>query len=97
MLRHFPIKGSVVTCLAIGAAALPAVSQARPIEAAGAPVATPTAPAVSPVPESAASASAGFQWDDAGIGAAGAVVLLSAGAGAATTVRRRRTGRVATS
>ncbi|HEV7176616.1 MAG TPA: hypothetical protein VGN29_14040 [Solirubrobacteraceae bacterium] len=43
-----------------------------------------------------ASGPAGFQWDDAGIGAAGAIVLLGAGAGAATTIRRRRTRHVAT-
>jgi hypothetical protein len=38
----------------------------------------------------AASSSQGFQWDDAGIGAAGAVVLLGAGAVASGAVRRRR-------
>jgi hypothetical protein len=43
-----------------------------------------------------ATGSAGFQWDDAGIGAAGAIVLVGAGAGATTTIRRRRTRRVAT-
>jgi hypothetical protein len=31
----------------------------------------------------------GFQWSDAGIGAAGMVVLLGAGAGVATVMRRR--------
>jgi hypothetical protein len=96
MFSHFPMKRSVLTCLAIGAAALPAVSQARPLEAASAPVAGPSVPVVTAVPETAASAPSGFQWDDAGIGAAGAVVLLGVGAGAATTVRRRRAGRVAT-
>lgn len=34
--------------------------------------------------------SSGFQWADAGIGAAGAVVLLSAGALGASATRRRR-------
>jgi len=96
MFSHFPIKRSALTCLVIGATALPAVSQARPLEDPAGPVAAPTAQAVSPMPESAPSASSGFQWDDAGIGAAGAVVLLGVGAGAATTVRRRRSGRVAT-
>ena len=96
MLRHFSIKRSVLTCLAIGAAALPAVSQARPIEDPAGSVAGPPAQAVSPTPATTASASSGFQWDDAGIGAAGAVVLLGVGAGAGTTVRRRRAGRVAT-
>ncbi len=39
---------------------------------------------------SVARTSSGFQWGDAGIGAAGAVVLLSAGALGATATRRRR-------
>jgi hypothetical protein len=96
MLRQFPIKRSVLTCLAVGAAAFPAVSQARPLEAPADAVAAAPAQVVSAVPQTAPSASSGFQWDDAGIGAAGAVVLLGVGAGAATTVRRRRSGRVAT-
>lgn len=35
-------------------------------------------------------ASSGFQWDDAGIGAAGAVVLLGGGALGIGVMRRRR-------
>ncbi|HEY1517565.1 MAG TPA: hypothetical protein VGF91_14185 [Solirubrobacteraceae bacterium] len=95
-MRQFPIKRSFLTCLAIGAAAFPAVSQARPLEDPAGSVAGAPAQAVSAVPETAAGVSSGFQWDDAGIGAAGAVVLLGVGAGAATTVRRRRAGGVAT-
>ena len=38
----------------------------------------------------AATSSGGFQWGDAGIGAAGATVLLGAGALGATLARRRR-------
>jgi hypothetical protein len=59
-----------------------------------------TAPVVSSqtiqnaAPASARSASAsssqGFQWDDAGIGAAGALMLVSVGSGT-MLVRRRRT------
>lgn len=46
----------------------------------------------SPAPATATAASReGFQWGDAGFGAAGAVLLLSAGAfGAGMTRRRRR-------
>lgn len=49
----------------------------------------------SPV-RSTASSQAGFQWGDAGIGAAGTVLLLGASAGAAGTMRRRRTHRPVT-
>ena len=42
----------------------------------------------------AASSSQGFEWGDAGIGAAGVIVLLVAGgAGAAAVVRQRRAHR----
>jgi hypothetical protein len=44
---------------------------------------TPSTPA-------AATSSGGFPWTDAGIGAAGATVLLGAGALGATLARRRR-------
>lgn len=46
-----------------------------------------------PVP----TAQPGFQWDDAGIGAGGALVVLAAGAGAAGVARRRRGHRPVTS
>ena len=97
MFRHVQMKRSLLATVALTAAALPAVAQARPsvyspADAHGrrpARVAT-----VVQMPE--ANAPSSFQWDDAGIGAAGAIVLLGAGAGAATTIRRRRTRRVAT-
>ena len=37
----------------------------------------------------APSADAGFQWDDAGIGAGGALVVMIAGFGGALAIRRR--------
>ncbi|MFZ0380366.1 MAG: hypothetical protein WAL38_21240 [Solirubrobacteraceae bacterium] len=37
-----------------------------------------------------ASSSEGFQWGDAGAGAAGVIVLLGAGAGAASVMRSKR-------
>jgi hypothetical protein len=43
------------------------------------------------VATSAPQTSSGFQWGDAGIGAAGAVVLLGAGVLGAGATRRRRT------
>lgn len=96
MFRHIHIRRSVLAAAAVTVAALPAGAQARPLFD-PAPVHTAPPARVAPVvqqPE--ASGPTGFQWDDAGIGAAGAIVLLGAGAGAATTIRRRRTRRVAT-
>jgi hypothetical protein len=37
------------------------------------------------------SSQGGFQWDDAGIGAAGILALLGLGAGSVTAITRRRT------
>lgn len=52
---------------------------------------TSVAPSVS-----AATSGGAFQWGDAGIGAAGAVLLLGTGAGAAGAMRRRRVHRPVT-
>lgn len=97
MFTQLPIKRSFLAALALAAAALPTGAQARvifdpPNEA---QASQPVRP-VTIVRQPQANGSAGFQWDDAGIGAAGAIVLLGAGAGAATTIRRRRSSRVAT-
>lgn len=48
-------------------------------------------PSVAASVRSTATSPGGFQWGDAGIGAAGMVVLLGTGAGAAGAMRRRRT------
>jgi hypothetical protein len=48
----------------------------------------------SPSYSSVTSTSSGFQWDDAGIGAAGAILLVAAGAGASASMRRRRIHRI---
>jgi hypothetical protein len=45
---------------------------------------------------SAATSGRGFRWGDAGIGAAGTVLLLGTGAGAAGAMRRRRAHRPVT-
>jgi hypothetical protein len=50
--------------------------------------ASPTHPA-RPAPQ-AGSASGGFEWGDAGLGAAGTLVLLATGAGSAAVLTRRR-------
>ena len=50
-------------------------------------------PSVAPAVRSAATSQGGFQWGDAGIGAAGMIVLLGAGAGTAGVMRNRRAHR----
>jgi hypothetical protein len=96
MFTALPLKRPSLAVLAVAAAALPAGAQARPFfdpptVAQVSQQAQPTNVAAQPE----ASTSTGFQWDDAGIGAAGAIVLLTGAAGAATAIRRRR-HRVAT-
>ena len=77
--------------LAIAAVSFPAAAQGRiMIDSTG----DPSAPA--PAPSRPPAQPAGFQWDDAGIGAAGTVLLLGAGAMTAGLARRRRTHHVVT-
>jgi hypothetical protein len=72
--------------LAIVAVSFPAAAQGRiMIDSTG----HPSAPA--PAPSGPSTQPAGFQWDDAGVGAAGTVLLLGAGAMTAGVARRRRT------
>jgi hypothetical protein len=82
---------AVATTLAVAAIVAPTAS-ARPVEAflpdsvnAGA-----TDPAVT-------SSSPGFDWADAGIGAAGMLSLLGVGTGVAVVTRRARRGQQAVS
>jgi hypothetical protein len=96
MFRDIQIRRSFLAAAAMTAAALPAGAQARPFFDPAPVHTTPPARVATVMQEPEANGSAGFQWDDAGIGAAGAIVLLGAGAGAATMIRRRRTRRVAT-
>jgi hypothetical protein len=90
MLHNHLIKRGVAAGLMVAAAALPSAAQARiPLDEGGPGWSTP-APAITPsVPQSGN----GFAWGDAGIGAAGAVVLLGAGAVGTGAARRRRTHR----
>ena len=98
MLNHTLFKRSLAIGLTVGAAGLPAAAQARldlnpPTPASNAP-AQPVSVASVQQPGSGQS---GFQWGDAGIGAAGTIALLGAGAAASVGVRRRRTHRALTS
>lgn len=75
--------------LAVAAASLPAAAQASPL--ANTPGSSPVVTALSvPSDRTPAHAGAGFQWDDAGIGAAGAAVLLGTGLALTGGTRRRR-------
>ena len=96
MFKHDLIKRSVVSGLAIGAAAFPSAAQAMFINGGGGgPVVTTSAPAAASSVRQPAP-SEGFEWGDAGIGAAGAVVLLGgAAAGVGVTYRRRTQRRIA--
>ena len=86
MFDHRTIKRALTGALALAAVSLPATAQASPARDRG------TTPAPRPT---ATSPARGFQWDDAGIGAGGAILLLGAGGTLATGTRRRRTHRTA--
>jgi hypothetical protein len=86
-------KRTLITALAVTAAAAPSTASARFLEADPVSGPAPAAAAVShPAPSSQPSSSA-FEWGDAGIGAAAAVALL--GAGTAALGGRRRRGQPA--
>jgi hypothetical protein len=92
MFNETLIKRSLAAGLAIGAASFPTAAQARvdlnplPAPSASQPAQVASAPTRA---QPSSSAQPGFRWGDAEIGAAGAVVLLGAGAGTANAVRRR--------
>lgn len=86
------IKRILTVATVVVAASAPAVASARYIvEPSGSSVTGGPAQhaIVAPARPTTASEAQGFQWGDAGIGAAGALVLISVGSGA-LGVRRRR-------
>lgn len=88
MLKHIN-KRTLAALTVIMAAGMPATAVARP--AVWSPVA-PTAassPPVEIVATPAAHADPGFQWGDAGLGAAGMLLLVGVGSGTAVATRRR--------
>jgi hypothetical protein len=87
MLPKYPLKTTAATALALGALAAPAAS-AKPL--APDPVYDPgtSAPTIVRV---YAPSSPGFDWGDAGIGAAGGVALAIVGLGGALAILPRRT------
>lgn len=88
MFNHHLIKRSLAGGLMIAAAGFPATAQARvsvdPPAGSGPPITS-----ASSAPQATSSHSS-FQWGEAGIGAAGATVLLGAGVLGAGVTRRRR-------
>jgi hypothetical protein len=93
------IKRALIAAVAIAAVAAPAAAFARlnldPVAAVDSGI--QAASQATPHPASHATAptrpvtvtSSGFQWGDAGVGAVGALVLISIGSGTAVAVRRR--------
>jgi hypothetical protein len=67
----------------------PSPRETRPVPQ-QAPTWARTPQTLTPPQSSAPSADAGFQWDDAGIGAGGALVVVLAGLGGTLAVRRRQ-------
>ena len=83
---HRRIASTLTGAIVAAAVALPSAAQARPnTNPAGGPPAV-----VVEAPASADSGGQGFKWDDAGIGAGAAALLLGAAAVATGSARRRR-------
>ena len=83
-------KTHAVTLAALAAAAFPAAASAK-FDLNPTPPPAPPAPAL-PV----ASSAPGFQWDDAGIGAAGTLALFGVAGASVVVVRQRRRHAAAT-
>jgi hypothetical protein len=79
---------TAIAVLATAAVAAPTAG-ARPADSAG-----PVAPAATPhaVTRTVEAPSSGFDWADAGLGAAGTLSLLGFGAGTVIVARRRHPG-----
>ncbi len=101
-MTHSKKSGFLATALA-GAALIAPAAQARPIDDPALPPAATARFAVAPSvlsgsqPQAASSADTGFDWGDAGIGAAVTLSLLGLGAGTAGALRRSRHTRPAVS
>src|SRR5450631_4078986 len=85
-------KRTLTAAAMIAAASAPATASARynlNPEPSAVPHPVQTLRPARPAPQ-ANSASGGFEWGDAGLGAAGTLVLLATGAGSAAVITRRR-------
>jgi hypothetical protein len=81
-------KRVVTASVVIAGAGLPSTAIARPIEAGSTFSVSPPAVTAS-APQPAAQAAQGFEWGDAGVGAAGMLLVIGVGSGAVVAVRRR--------
>jgi opacity protein-like surface antigen len=86
MLPKHPIKKTAALAVALAAIA-PAAAAAKPV---GPDTSSYTATAPPPIQVVHVSAPSGFDWGDAGIGAAGGLALSMLGLGAALTITQRR-------
>lgn len=90
MLSRKMIKRGLASALVFAAAGSPAAAHAS--FAMVAPAGASAAAHISTAP-AARQVGSGFQWGDAGIGAAVAITVLGAGAASSGAARRRRTHR----
>jgi hypothetical protein len=95
-MSHVTISRLIAALVVISAILVPAAS-ARPIDspigvaqATHAQTRTGIPPAESAPSSGTSAASSGFDWGDAAIGAAGTLIVLSAGAAGVVTFRRSR-------
>jgi hypothetical protein len=86
MLPNHNIKKAVAVALTLGAIT-PAAASARPV---GPDTNSFTATAPPPTQIVRVTTPSGFDWGDAGIGAAGGLALSMLGIGAALTITQRR-------
>ena len=88
------IKRLLVAATAVLVFSAPSAAFARYAGDAGGSVSGPARAALTaPVSKATASSSQGFQWGDAGVGAASIIALLGLGVGAASLLRQRRVHR----
>jgi len=88
MFMH--VTKRTVTAAAIVAAGLPSAAAARPLYDPPGSSFTVAVPAVqTAAAQPVAQPAQGFSWGDAGVGAAGMLVLVGVGSGAAAAARRR--------
>jgi hypothetical protein len=90
MLSYKMIKRGLAGVLVFAAAGFPAAAQASFMADAGGGSAPATLAASGQAVQQGGS---GFQWGDAGIGAAAAITVLGAGAASSGVARRRRVQR----